>query len=405
MREFFAYRIHDRRGEAETILLSGRLLQQLSVDDRGDTEGASTGSRVVISIIITGGHSYMRENYQDAMAICRWFNERTTVDEDGYPVYRRRDNGATVEKNGVMLDNRFVVPYNSQLLCKYRAHINVEWCNQSRSIKYLFKYINKRYDRVTATAYHNRQNPEDPEKIDEIKMYYDCRYISPCEAMWRIYGFPIHFRIPAVKRLSFHLPDEQTVLFTDDADVEEVLERPHIEKTKIYHVTPGAGEKFYLRTLLNYVKGVTCYEDIRVVDGVVHPTFKEACYARGLLDDDKEYVDAIVEKTWHLLSEDILHRQRTILRDQALHLSDEQLQNYALAEIEAKLQSNGSTLRRFSEMPYPDDLIVLEGQNKLIMDELSYDRGKQNEEFQQLFQGLTIEQTGIFQEIMDAVSQ
>ncbi|XP_048503029.2 uncharacterized protein LOC104884879 [Beta vulgaris subsp. vulgaris] len=134
------------------------------------------------------------------------FIDETKVDEEGYPVYRRRDNGTSVEKNGVHLDNRFVVPCNPQLLRKYRAHINVEWCNQSRSIKYLFKYINKGYDRVTAAAYQNRKSCDDPQKIDEIKMYYDCRYISACEAVWRIYGFPIHHRTPAVERLSFHLP-------------------------------------------------------------------------------------------------------------------------------------------------------------------------------------------------------
>ncbi|XP_057249974.1 uncharacterized protein LOC125496547 [Beta vulgaris subsp. vulgaris] len=598
--------------------------------DRGDTEGSSTGSRIVIPASFTGGHSYMRENYQDAMAICRcygypdlfitftcnpkWpeinrfvskrglrpedrpdvicrvfkmkldqlvkdlkdhnifgrvravvytvefqkrglphahillflhrddkfpdaeainkiicaelpdkdenpelydvvsefmmhgpcgalnhnapcttdkkctkhfpkkFTEQTTIDEDGYPVYRRRDTGVNVEKNGVMLDNGYVVPHNRELLCKYRAHINVEWCNQSRSIKYLFKYINKGYDRVTAAAYQNRQNSDDPEQIDEIKMYYDCRYISPCEAMWRIFGFPIHYRTPAVERLSFHLPNEQTVVFTDEDHLGDVLERPGIERTKflawmecnkkyaearelsyvefptkfvwqqkerewtprkqgfsigrIYHVNPGASEKFYLRTLLNFVKGATCYEDIRVVDGVLHPTFKEACYVRGLLDDDKEYVDAIIEasfresgqhlrnlfcmlllscsltkpnliweKTWHLLSDDILHRQRRLLQDKDLRLSDEQLQNFALADIEAKLQSNGSTLRKFSEMPYPNDLIIEDGQNKMIMDELSYDRGKLEEEFQRLFQGLTTEQRGIYNEIMSAVSR
>ena len=36
---------------------------------------------------------------------------------------------------------------------------------------------------------------------------------------------------------------------------------------RIYHVSPGAGEKFYFRTLLNFVKCATCYEDIHV-DGV-----------------------------------------------------------------------------------------------------------------------------------------
>ncbi|XP_057249273.1 uncharacterized protein LOC104905551 [Beta vulgaris subsp. vulgaris] len=56
-------------------------------------------------------------------------------------------------------------------------------------------------------------------------------------------------------------------------------------------------------------------------------------------------------------------------------------------------------------MPYPNDLIIEDGQNKMIMDELSYDRGKLEEEFQRLFQGLTTEQRGIYNEIMSAVSR
>lgn len=32
-------------------------------------------------------------------------------------------------------------------------------------------------------------------------------------------GFTIHFSIPTVERLTFHLFDEQTVMFTDDDEV------------------------------------------------------------------------------------------------------------------------------------------------------------------------------------------
>jgi hypothetical protein len=87
--------------------------------------------------------------------------------------------------------------------------------------------------------------------------------------------------------------------------------------------------------------------DIRTVDGVLLPTFKDACYSIGLLGDDKEYIDGITQanswgstffmrkffamllmsssisrpkyvwdNTWKMLSEDVLRRQRRILQMQ-----------------------------------------------------------------------------------------
>ena len=65
------------------------------------------------------------------------FQNETSIDESGFPLYKRPDNGRFVMKNNVRLDNRHVVPYNMLILKKWQTHINVEWCNKTYAIKYL----------------------------------------------------------------------------------------------------------------------------------------------------------------------------------------------------------------------------------------------------------------------------
>ena len=104
MREYYAYRIQHRRNGGQTILCGGRLFQQFIVDAytaieeerlrfvckkqpqlranfyknvrdavvRGDTSRKSLGKRIVLPATFIGGPRYMIQNYQDAMAVCRW---------------------------------------------------------------------------------------------------------------------------------------------------------------------------------------------------------------------------------------------------------------------------------------------------------------------------------------------
>jgi hypothetical protein len=61
------------------------------------------------------------------------FKGTMTIDDEGYPRYKRRDFGIHVDKQGVQLDNPYVVPYNPHLLIRYGGHVNVEYCNKSNS--------------------------------------------------------------------------------------------------------------------------------------------------------------------------------------------------------------------------------------------------------------------------------
>lgn len=66
----------------------------------------------------------------------------TTIEERGYPLYRRRGTDANPNR-----DQR-VVPFNRKLLLEFRCHINVEVAASVEVLAYLYKYIYKGPDLV-----------------------------------------------------------------------------------------------------------------------------------------------------------------------------------------------------------------------------------------------------------------
>lgn len=137
------------------------------------------------------------------------FIEQTKENVNGYPLYRRRNNGRTITKNihgkDVEIDNQYIVPYNPFLLMYFQAHINVELCASVHSIKYIHKYVYKGHDcayvQITAaekgTLHH-----------DEVSTFLNTRYVSPSEAAYRIFCFPMHEQSQTVIRFPVQLPHE-----------------------------------------------------------------------------------------------------------------------------------------------------------------------------------------------------
>jgi len=186
--------------------------------------------------------------------------------------------------------------------------------------------------------------------------------------------------------------------------------------------------------LLNTVKGCTSYEDIRTVAGVVHATFKEACRAMGFLDDDNEWIDCVNEaanwatrtqlrqlfstilchcevtepkrlweSTWEVLSEDIQHKRRLILNFPTLRLTESQKKAYTLIEIEKLMQQTGRSLKNYPDIQLPNADEIQELGNRLINEELNYDRDSLKEELQTILKNINPEQKRAYDAIMESV--
>ncbi|XP_019173001.1 PREDICTED: uncharacterized protein LOC109168432 [Ipomoea nil] len=605
-REYFAFRIHERSNEISTIMYAKRLFQQFLVDaytmvessrllyirlnqkalrceaykglsdalTRGEVQPSSQGKRIILPSSFTGGARYMIQNYQDAMAICRFlgypnlfitftcnpkwpeierFLEKRNLKAEDRPdivccVFKMKLDCLIKEiKNGKLFGRVKAVIYTIEFQKRGLPHAHIllfiqansefadpafmdtiisaeipdkvtenEYykhvgefmlhgpCGAARmkspcmangkcskhfpkryidashfdqdgyplSIKYLFKYVNKGNDRVTAEFYKATIDGAGNEIVDEINMYYDCRYVSACEATWRLFSFEVQYRTPPVERLSFHLPDCQSVVFQDDDTIDNVLNRETVWQSmfnawfvanqkfkeaslltyiemptkfvwkkdirewhprkkgssigRIFYVPPASGEIYYLRCLLNIVRGPTSYKDIRTVNSVEYLTFRDACYAHGLLDDDKEYIDAINEasywssahslrklfvvlltsssiirpenvwnQVWEHLSEDAQHYQRRVLKQQ-----EEEKKNFALIELENLLGQQNKSLKDYPPMPIPSTDNSRLFQNRLVFEELSYDSEQLKADSEVLCAKLTEEQGLIYDTVI-----
>ena len=114
-----------------------------------------------------------------------------------------------------------------------------------------------------------------------------------------------------------HLQGQQLVAYKQSGNLRYVLSRANIERTMFtgwvemnkiceearrytyvkfpIHFFWDNDAKVWRKRLLNLIQGSQSYDELKTFCGEIKESFKAACYARGLLDNNKEWQNAIDE--------------------------------------------------------------------------------------------------------------
>jgi hypothetical protein len=319
--------------------------------------------------------------------------------------------------------------------------------------------------------------------------------VSTSEGTWRLFKTPIHDRSPAIERLPVHLPNQQLAIYRDTDNIQEIANRATAKKTpltewfeanlkypdlakaltyaefpqeftwktdkplgprwephkrgytigRVYFAHPSSGERYYLRMLLNTVRGATSWEDLLTVNGHVCHSFKEACREKGLLEDDAEWSQVLEEAAhwatgaalrdmfasmfmfcevtdpralwdqhYTALSDDIMHRiaASSVSRRSHQQVFVADVLNETLHDLDRILQRNSTLLSNFPSLPQADGGSILAPHpNRLIREEQEYDvdsaqvfveaaqpkmNAKQREVYDSVLQAVEEKQGGVF---------
>ncbi len=285
----------------------------------------------------------MKDNSKDSEWVCekkfsKSYQIEIMIQLNDYSLYKRHQNDRIwmkhVNNKDVHLNNTWVMSYNSYLIRKYSAHINVEICEFIQIIKYVHKYVYKEEDQTIMKLKNN---------LNEITRHLNDCYISSNQTAWNLFKFCNHIKNSFITRLIMHLFDEQSMYFSENVTAKQIqIILNEIETTltawfwynqqhsnerallyqefsthyvyqskreqrcwtlrqwdttinRMYHFTSMQKEKHYLRLLLMTVWDAQSFDDIHIVDEVLHLTYCFVCTALRLLEDDDEWVSCFIK--------------------------------------------------------------------------------------------------------------
>ncbi|XP_065658166.1 uncharacterized protein LOC136082673 [Hydra vulgaris] len=304
------------------------------------------------------------------------FSANTVAVHNGYPRYRRRDDGLVINIKGNNVDNRRVVPNYPWLSKKYQAHINVEACMSVKAVKYLYKYIYKGHD--CANVLINEQVNH-----NKVNTFLDYRYVSAPEALWRIFECPISLMSHDIIRLKVYLPENQIVYFRK-VEEQVALDRAAHRDTHLtvwfklnsenegahrysyvdipYHfvlminiVNGRLDKEVEIRLLLLQAKGAKSWEYLRTVNGIVLETFREACVLKGFHSTPVPFI--LVEQATLRQIETIINQSGKTLSDYNLPVVDEFI-DFNLESLNDNVQQSIDEANRMRPLLNVNQLIV-----------------------------------------------
>ncbi|GFT13536.1 ATP-dependent DNA helicase [Trichonephila clavipes] len=355
---YYAYRMMQRVNGFNTLLRCPRLFQQYIVDMyakavRNDNNVTSENlvKLVVLPSSFTRGPRYMLEYAEDGMTYVR---HRGTPDlfitftcNPSWPEIAVELLPGRVEADRVDLVARVFqqevkkmmhvfkdVQVFGKVVCLiysiewqkiFKAHINAEYCNSVKSIKYICKYVTKGSDAAMFPVANEMSN-----RLDEVTTYQQGRYISsrgyePGQPTAHLTDTPPKTTLTAFFYLCKTDPLAKTLLYS------EVPRHFHCDASqkfwqirkkgvpladfpgyvtdnvlvRMYTVHPNNREAFHMRLLLHHVRGPISFQHLKTFvvrdeDGdilEIKPcsTYTEACQVLGLVEDDSHWYQAMEE--------------------------------------------------------------------------------------------------------------
>ncbi|XP_052122501.1 uncharacterized protein LOC113215211 [Frankliniella occidentalis] len=269
------------------------------------------------------------------------FDFRDETDISGKrPLYRRPNDGRGFFKrvNGVLMfiDNRWVVPHNPFVLLRYVGHVNIIYSPSCSGCKYFYGYLLKgsygNKVQVSIVKQNEERPPGDPYVHDEVQEFKEMRNMGPYEAHYYIMGNSQAHIYPPVEVLPVHEEFKEVIIHVEGGEeaaverhvgtkltawfdlnlrngphrgklytdvVENYLYKDNSWKPSQRHTigrlpplacSPLNSELYHIRLLLCNRSDVTSFVALKTVDGIVHPTYKSACAALNLIENEDELI-------------------------------------------------------------------------------------------------------------------